>query len=142
MNALFGGTPVGKLFKQVREKASLCYSVHSVTERTKGLVLVQAGIDGKNYARARSLILAQLDDLRAGKVTAEEAKLARGVLLSSVRGLRDSPGALIDFGLERSIQGLPADLDRLLKDLRAVTLRDVAKAARTVKLDTVYLLRD
>ncbi len=142
MNALFGGTPVGKLFKKVREQASLCYSVHSATERTKGLMLVQAGIDAKNYVRARKLILEQLDDLRAGRVSAEEAKLARGVLLSAVRGMRDSPGAMIDFGLERSIHGLPADLDRLLRDLRAVTIKDVARAARTVELDTVYLLRD
>lgn len=142
MNALFGGTPVGKLFKKVREQASLCYSVHSATERTKGLVLVQAGIDAKNYARARSLILAQLDDLRAGRVTAEEARLTRGVIVSAVRGMRDSPGALIDFGLERSILGLPADLDLLLRGLKTATLKDVAKVARTVELDTVFLLRD
>lgn len=141
-NALFGGTPVGKLFKKVREEASLCYAVHSVTERTKGLVLVHAGIDAKNYARARKLIVAQLDDLRRGRVGAEEKKLASGVLLSAVRGMRDSPGALIDFGLERAIHGLPADLDALLAELRGVTLDEVARAARTVKLDTVYLLRD
>ncbi len=142
MNALYGGTPVGKLFKKVREQASLCYSVHSATERTKGLVLVQAGIDAKNYARARGLILEQLDDLRAGRVGAEEQRLTRGVMLSSVRGMRDSPGAIIDFGLERAILGLPADLDGLLRGLRRVTIRDVARAARTVELDTVYLLRD
>jgi predicted Zn-dependent peptidase len=142
MNALYGGTPVGKLFKKVREQASLCYSVHSTTERTKGLVLVQAGIDAKNYARARALILEQLLDLRAGRVGAEEAKLTRGVMLSSVRGMRDSPGAIIDFGLERAILGLPADLDGLLRGLRKVTIRDVARVARTVELDTVYLLRD
>jgi hypothetical protein len=56
--------------------------------------------------------------------------------------MRDSPGALIDFGLERSIHGLPADLDALLRELEAVTVKDVARAARTVRLDTVYLLRD
>jgi predicted Zn-dependent peptidase len=142
MNALFGGTPVGKLFKKVREEASLCYSVQSGVERTKGLVLVQAGIDAKNHGLARKLILEQLDALRAGRVTADEARLARGVLVSAVRGMRDSPGAMIDFGLERAVLGLPADLDRLLRDLRAVTIRDVARAARTVDLDTVYLLRD
>lgn len=141
-NALFGGTPVGKLFKKVREEASLCYAVHSVTERSKGLVLVHAGIDARNYARARKLILEQLDDLGRGRIAAEEARLASGVLLSAVRGMRDSPGAIIDFGLERSIHGLPADLDALLGELRAVTTGDVARAARTVKLDTVYLLRD
>jgi predicted Zn-dependent peptidase len=141
-NALFGGTPVGKLFKKVREEASLCYAVHSMTERTKGLVLVHAGIDAKNYGRARKLILAQLEDLGRGRISKEEARLASGVLLSAVRGMRDSPGALIDFGLERAIHGLPADLDALLGELRAVTVDDVARAARTVKLDTVYLLRD
>jgi len=142
MNGLFGGTPVGKLFKKVREQASLCYAIHSTTERTKGLVVVQAGIDAKNHARARDLILAQLDDLGRGRVAADEQRLARSVLLSAVRGMRDSPGAMIDFGLERAIHGLPADLDGLLRDLRKVTIEDVARAARTVKLDTVYLLRD
>jgi predicted Zn-dependent peptidase len=141
-NALFGGTPVGKLFKKVREEASLCYAIHSVTERAKGLVLVHAGIDAKNYGRARKLILAQLEDLKRGRVGEEEARLASGVLLSAVRGMRDSPGALIDFGLERTIHGVPADLDALLARLRAVTVADVARVARTVKLDTVYLLRD
>ncbi len=142
MNALFGGTPVGKLFKQVREQASLCYAIHSTTERSKGLVVVQAGIDALNHARARDLILAQLEDLGRGRVAPEEQRLARRVLLSAVRGMRDSPGAMIDFALERSIHGLPADLDGLLRDLRRVTLEDVARAARSVKLDTVYLLRD
>jgi predicted Zn-dependent peptidase len=142
MNGLFGGTPVGKLFKKVREEASLCYAVHSYTERTKGLVLVQAGIDAANYARARRLILRQLDDLRAGAVTREEASLSLGVLVSAWRGMRDSPGALIDFAVERAIHDLPADLDGFVRRLRRVTVRDVARAARTVKLDTVYLLRD
>jgi predicted Zn-dependent peptidase len=141
-NALFGGTPVGKLFKKVREEASLCYAVHSMTERTKGLVLVQAGIDAKNYAKARKLILAQLDDLRKGRVTPAEASLARGILVSGMRGILDAPGAMIDFGLERSIHGIPADVDRLLRGLRSASIRDVARAARTVDLDTVYLLRD
>jgi hypothetical protein len=56
--------------------------------------------------------------------------------------MRDSPGAMIDFALERSIHRLPADLDRLVRGLRAVQVEDVARAARTVVLDTVYLLRD
>jgi predicted Zn-dependent peptidase len=142
MNSLFGGTPVGKLFKKVREQASLCYAVHSLTERTKGLVLVQAGIDAKNYARARRLILRQLDDLREGRVTREEASLAHGVLSGALRGLRDSPGALIDFALERAIHEVAPDLDDLLRRVEGVTVKDVARAARTVKLDTVYLLRD
>jgi len=142
MNALFGGTAVGKLFKTVREKASLCYAIHSSVERTKGLVLVHAGIDAAHYAQARRLILKQLADLKAGRVTGDEVALARGILLSGLRSLHDSPGRVIDFALERTVNRLAADLDGLLRRLATVTARQIAQAARTVELDTVYLLRD
>ena len=142
MNALFGGTAVGKLFKTVREKASLCYAIHSAVERTKGLLLVHAGIDAAHYARARRLILKQLEELQEGHVTAAEVALARGILLSGLRSLHDSPGLVIDFALERAVNRLPADLDGLLRRLAAVTAGQIAQAARTVELDVVFLLRD
>jgi len=54
----------------------------------------------------------------------------------------DSPGRVVDFALERTVNRLPADLDGLLGRLAAVTQAQIAQAARTVELDTVYLLRD
>ncbi|MGQ0614658.1 MAG: EF-P 5-aminopentanol modification-associated protein YfmF [Planctomycetaceae bacterium] len=141
-NMLFGGSPTGKLFKTVREKASLCYSISSGIERSKGLVLVQAGIEVKQYARARRMILDLLDDLRAGKVAGEEEAQARAQLLSGLRVLRDRPGGIIDFALERAVNGLPADLDGLVRALEKVSVAQAAEAARSVELDTVYFLRN
>ena len=141
MNALFGGLPTGKLFKVVREQASLCYSIHSMTERAKGLVLVAAGIDADNYTKARRMTLAQLAALQAGKIEDAELAMAKGTLLSSLFSLRDAPHGVIDFALDRAIHGIPADLESLLAQLEAVTVKDVARAARTVELDTVFLLR-
>ena len=142
MNALFGGTAVGKLFKKVREEASLCYSIGSGIERTKGLVLVHAGIDAGDYSRTRRLIVRQLDELRAGRVAPEVEAQARGMLVSALNALRDSPSAMIDFGLEREVNGIDPDLDGLVAALRRVTVKDAARAARTVELDTVFLLRN
>jgi len=141
-NMLFGGSPTGKLFKTVREKASLCYSISSGVERSKGLVLVQAGIEVKQFARARRMILELLDDLRAGKVTRQEEEQARAQLLSGLRVLRDRAGGIIDFALERQVNGQPADLDGLVRALEAVSVADAAEAARSVELDTVYFLRN
>ena len=45
-NAIFGGTPLSKLFLNVREKLSLCYYASSVLEKMKGLVLVSSGSAG------------------------------------------------------------------------------------------------
>ncbi|MHC4338913.1 MAG: EF-P 5-aminopentanol modification-associated protein YfmF [Planctomycetota bacterium] len=141
MNALFGGSAVGKLFKTVREQASLCYSIGSAIERTKGLLLVHAGIDEENYLRARKLILRQLKDLCEGRVPTEVLEQARGILLSGLNSLRDSPSGLIDFATECAVNHVPADLSGLRSALSEVTVRDVARAARTVELDTVFLLR-
>jgi len=142
VNALFGGSPVGKLFKIVRERESLCYSIGSSLERTKGLLHVHAGIDAARYRKARALILAQLAEIREGRVAREELERARGTLLSSLRSLRDSPGALCDFALERTLNGVRPDPEALVRDLEKARVPDIARAARTVKLDTVFLLRD
>jgi len=141
MNALFGGTAVGKLFKTVREKASLCYSIGSAIERTKGLLIVHAGIDERNYARARRLILAQLDELRRGEIDPAAFDQVRGIMISAVNSLRDSPSGLIDFAVERQVNAVEPDLEKLLAQLEAVTPGHVARAARTVELDTVFLLQ-
>ncbi|MFQ9472743.1 MAG: insulinase family protein [Oscillospiraceae bacterium] len=59
-NAIFGGTPLSKLFLNVREKLSLCYYASSMLEKMKGLVLVSSGIEFDKYQQARDEILAQL----------------------------------------------------------------------------------
>jgi predicted Zn-dependent peptidase len=141
MNALFGGLPTSRLFKIVREKASLCYSIHSMTERAKGLLLVLAGIEAENYARARKLSLAQLEALRSGEIGKDELAMAKGTLTSSLRALRDTAGGLIDFALERAVMGIDPDLDLLLLRIERTTAADVARAARAVTLDTVFLLK-
>ena len=112
----------------------------STTERTKGLVLVHAGIEEANYPRARRLILRQLDELREGVLDAAQLEQARGMYLGAVRALRDSPQGLIGFAVERAVNGLPADPVALEQAAAAVGPGDIARAARTVELDTVFLL--
>ncbi len=140
MNALFGGTPIGKLFKVVRERASLCYSIGSAMERSKGLLFVHAGIEAAKYAKARRLVLAQLRELQRGRIDAEAEEQGRRMVEGALLSLRDSPGGLIDFGLERAVHGQEADLGRLMRDLGAVKRGDIARAAKSVRLDTTFLL--
>jgi len=139
-NALFGGTAVGRLFKEVREKASLCYAVSSGLERSKGLLIVQAGIDPSQYRRARRMILKQLEALQDGDIGKESLAQARAIVLSALRSMHDSPSALIEFALERALSSIPPDLDGLERGLREAKPRSIAAAARRVELDTVFLL--
>ena len=46
-NAIFGGTPLSKLFLNVREKLSLCYYASSMLEKLKGPGVLFAGVIGR-----------------------------------------------------------------------------------------------
>ena len=47
-NEILGSSPTSKLFLNVREKLSLCYSCRSMVNQKNGLLIIAAGIDAKN----------------------------------------------------------------------------------------------
>ena len=66
----------------------------------------------------------------------------RQAIQHGLRSLVDSPRGLIEFALQRAVNGAPADLDGLRRSIDAVGVKDVMRAARTVELDTVFFLSD
>ena len=60
-NGILGGDVTSKLFQNVREKQSLCYSIGSGYYAAKGIVLVSAGIDFDKEDHVRREVLSQLE---------------------------------------------------------------------------------
>jgi predicted Zn-dependent peptidase len=71
-NTVFGAGMTSKLFMNVREKLSLCYSIGSAYYGSKGIVTVSAGIDADREENARNEILRQLDACRNGDICSTE----------------------------------------------------------------------
>ncbi len=63
---VFGGGANSKLFRNVREKESLCYYVFSRIEKFKSLMLVGSGIEVENYDLTLKLILKEFDNVKKG----------------------------------------------------------------------------
>ena len=103
-NVIFGGGMTSKLFQNVREKMSLCYSIDASYYGAKGILLVNAGIDFDKETVTRQEILKQLDACRKGEITEGEMTAARQALLSSLRSVPDSPGSIENF---TSTPGIP-----------------------------------
>ena len=93
-NAIYGGSVTSKLFENVREKLSLCYYASSSCDMHKGIMLVSSGIEETKLAQAKGEILAQLEEIRRGNVSAAELDAARKAVASDLRALTDSCGAL------------------------------------------------
>lgn len=141
MNTILGAGMTSKLFNNVREKMSLCYSIGSAYYSTKGILTVAAGIDFDKEEQTRQEILRQLALTAAGEITEEEMKAAKQALYSGLRATNDSPGAIESFYSTAALSGLNLDPGKYMLEIQRVTREEVARAAASVKLNTTYFLK-
>ena len=140
MTALFGGTPTSKLFLNVREKLSLCYYCAARYDRQKGVLLVESGIERPNKEKAQAEILRQLDDLKQGKFTDEELAATILSVQNSFRTVSDSQFGLGNWYESQLFDRRFQSPEEAAESAGRVTRDQVIAAAKTVTLDTVYLL--
>ena len=140
-NDLFGGSPSSKLFLNVREKLSLCYYASSIIDIRKGLLLVSSGIQLSNLDAAKAEIFAQLDAVCRGDFSEDDLRTAKAGVISDLRSIPDSQGALESFYLSQAVVGAdysPTDLAELVNE---VTAEQVVAIAKSVECDQIYLLK-
>ena len=141
LNTIFGAGMTSKLFMNIREKLSLCYSVGSGYYGTKGIVTVSAGIDFDKEQQTREEVLRQLTACRKGEITGEELKAAKEAILSSLRATHDSPSTIEGYYATAALSGLKLSPEAYMAAVEQVTLADVAAAAGTVALHSTYFLK-
>lgn len=140
MNAIFGGSPSSRLFHNVREAHSLAYYCSSTVDQAKGVAFVQAGIDGANAERVESLVLESLDEIRAARIELSELRTAKEQLKAGIRAMTDSPARIAGWLQESRAAGGRMSVPRLMERIARVRRSDIARAAQSLTLDTVYLL--
>jgi len=140
-NTIFGGGMISKLFMKIREELSLCYDISSTYHGSKGIITVSAGIDNNMDTPVREEILNQLRDCQAGAFTAEELAAAKQALLTQLKSTHDSPGAIEGYYATAALSGLTLTPQDYIRAVEQATAEDVARAAKTLRLHTVYFLR-
>lgn len=136
---ILGGGPDSKLFKNVREKNSLCYYITSQPYPLYSMLIISAGINKKNFKNTLSLVKKEIHNMKKGKFNNDDIIKAKITYINSLKELEDNPNSLL--GLYAGIEYLKSDTleERLLK-INKVTLQDVIRLASKIHLDTVYLL--
>lgn len=140
-NAIFGGTPVSKLFMNVREKLSLCYYVRSRIDKLKGVMIIAAGIENKNLKVTMDEIEIQLLKLKQGEITEDELNAARAALRTSINSMMDYAYQTEDYYITKALNGDTSSPYDLLEKIDNVTISEIVEAAKCIKYDTVYFLR-
>ena len=141
LNAIFGSGMTSKLFMNVREKMSLCYAIGSAYYGSKGIMTVSAGIDCDKEPLVRGEVLGQLDACKKGDITPAELEAAREAVLSSLRGVHDSPGAIEGYYATGALSGQKWDPETYMARIKAVTMEDVVAAAAGIRSHSSYFLK-
>ena len=138
--AVYGGDVTSKLFQNVREKQSLCYSIGAGYYSAKGIILVSAGMDFDKEPLVRAEALNQLETCCRGDISDEELTAARRSLVSALDSVPDSPGALESYYSSMRLGGGPLDPQAHRAALEAVTREDLVRCARSVRLHSSCFL--
>lgn len=139
MNDIFGMGTYSKLFMNVREKLSLAYYCWSKLIASKGILLVEGGIDTDKEKKVSAEILAQLSDLRNGKTDPE-------VLESSKRSLKErytftTPEGICSWYSAQVLQEEILTPEDMINGTENVTMEQVCEAAKKLSIDTIYMLK-
>ena len=140
-NSLFGAGMTSKLFNQIREKLSLCYSIGSGYYGGKGILTVSAGIDSDKSELVKREILNQLQNCCDGGITETELTAAKESILSALRGVYDSPGAIESYEFVMAVGKTPLTTEEYRQKIQSVDLSRVIEAAKTLTLHTTYFLK-
>jgi predicted Zn-dependent peptidase len=135
LNAVLGRGMSSRLFKEVRERRGLAYSVGSSVSRYSdtGMLGVSAGVSPEKVIEAVSVILDELEKLTQERVGDEEMKKARDYTIGSFRLSLESTMALGQRSGESLLTlGTIEPIESVVEKLRAVSADDVVRVARRV----------
>lgn len=141
LNSLFGSGMTSKLFNQVREKMSLCYSISSGYYGGKGIVTVSAGIDSDKGDLVKQETLHQLQLCCEGAITEAELTAAKESVLSALRGVYDAPGSIESYEFVMAVGRNPLSTEEYRQRVQSVTLDQVIEAAKSLTLHTTFFLK-
>lgn len=138
-NVIFGGCSDSKLFKEVREDNSLCYTIYSITNKLDNVLLIRAGIDKENYKKTVSLIEKNLKDMCNGKFDETDILMAKEYYNTALEEIEDSQSKIINNYLMMELINTD-DIDVKREKMSKVTKSEIVKVAKKVTIDTIFCL--
>lgn len=138
---IFGGGTYSKLFSVVREKMSLCYYCSAQLFAKKGVIMVQSGIEEENEEKAKNEILNQLSSVANGEFTKDDLSSSLKSLADSRISVNDTPESLCSWYSTQILSDIIKTPEQSAQGLAQVDKAEVIAAAKTIKLDTVYMLK-
>ena len=140
-NEILGGSSTSKLFMNVRERKSLCYSCYSGINSGVGTMIIACGIKPENKDVALCEIKNQIEQMKLGNITDEEIATAKKGIINSLNQMPDTSAALVASSFKyKLLANIDISIDDRKKQIMSLTKEDVIAFAQKVSLCSVFFL--
>ena len=138
---LLGGSAFSKLFANVREKLSLCYSCDSYYSELKGVMLIESGVDAVNIKKAQEAIREQIVAVQTGDFTADELENTKRFVKSNFMANYDSEWDMAAWYRAQESRGTAYTPEEVCDIIDRITAEQVTECAKSFKEDSVFVLK-
>lgn len=140
LQKIFGGTTSSKLFRNVREKMSLCYYCSAARNDLKGIMLVNSGVENENIEKTKEAVIDQLEEIKNGNFTNEDINFAEMAIKNDFKSVADSAGNVSNWYFECIRKNDIVTPEEKLGRYLGVSKERIIAAAKSMVLDSVYVL--
>ena len=138
-NFLLGGGVDSKLFKNVREKHSLCYTISSFVRTLDNTVTIVAGIDNNNFNKCIDLIKKYVQEIKRGKFDTRDIKVAKEYLITSLDDIYEDSNSIISYYFSKDLLKLD-EIDIRKEKINKVKKHEIIRLSKKIKIDTIFNL--
>ena len=140
LQKIFGGTTSSKLFRNVREKMSLCYYCSAARNDLKGIMLVNSGVENENIEKTKEAVIDQLEEIKNGNFTNEDINFAEMAIKNDFKSVADSAGNVSNWYFDCIRKNDIVTPEEKLGRYLGVSKERIIAAAKSLVLDSVYVL--
>ena len=134
MNRILGSGFTSRLFKEVRSRQGLAYSVfgyYSANFDHEGIFYIGCQTKSETTVQAIRALIAEVEKMAESEVTDEELELARASYLNAFVFNFDSKGEIVNRLMTYAYYGYPLDfLEKAKEKIEKVTKSDILRVVR------------
>ena len=139
-SSIYGGTASSRLFKNVREKQSLCYYCAAAFNGFTASMRVDSGVEHENCEKTIAAVQKELSDLINGEITEKEINETKLVLLNSLDAIYDGLHGLEAWYLNESVRGTWTSPQQAKERISGVTAQQIKDVLSLLHLNVIYKL--
>ncbi|MBO6145918.1 MAG: insulinase family protein [Bacilli bacterium] len=138
-NRILGDGNNSKLFKNVREKNSLCYDIRSTISREESVLTISSGINAENKDKTINLIQEEIKEIQKGNIK-DEFEEAIKFRNRRFRQFEDNNSTIL-YIKQGSVFFGSDDLEKRKENLKTVTMEEIIELSKKIEISTIYMLK-